>query len=83
MIGFALDLAQGLRRPKWIDWVFRMHIATGRLMDAPTIEKLHEVVRSQEYHRRRYVRSYLQAVQERAAEYGQQALAAAPLAGRK
>ena len=39
-------------------------------MDAPTIEKLHELVRSQEYHRRRYVRPYLQGVQERAAEYG-------------
>jgi hypothetical protein len=69
-IGNALELARGLRDPKWIDWVFRMHIATGRLMDAPTIEKLHELVRSQEYNRRRYVRPYLQGVQERAAEYG-------------
>jgi hypothetical protein len=69
-IGNALELAQGLRDPKWIDWVFRMHLATARLMDAPTIEKLHELVRSQEYHRRRYIRPYLQGVQERAAEYG-------------
>jgi hypothetical protein len=69
-IGNALELAQGLRDPKWIDWVFRMHIATDRLMDAPTIEKLHELVRSQEYRRRRYVRPYLQGVQERVAKYG-------------
>jgi len=69
-IGNALELAEGLRGPTWIDWVFRMHIATGRLMDAPTIEKLHEVVRSQEYRRRRYIRPYLQGVHERAAEYG-------------
>ena len=69
-IGNALELAQGLRNPKWIDWAFRMHMATDRLMDAPTIEKLHELVRSQEYHRRRYIRPYLQGVQARAAEYG-------------
>jgi len=69
-IANALELARGLRDPKWIDWVFRMHMATGRLMDAPTIEMLHELVRSQEYKRRRYVRPYLQGVQERAAEYG-------------
>jgi hypothetical protein len=69
-IGNALELAQGLRDPKWIDWVFRMHIATDRLMDAETIDKLHGLVRSQEYHRRSYIRPYLQGVQERAAEYG-------------
>jgi hypothetical protein len=69
-IGYALDLAHGLREPRWIDWVFRMHIATDRLMDAQTIEKLHELVRSQEYQRRRYIRPYLQRVQSRAAEYG-------------
>ena len=69
-IGNALDLAQGLRDPKWIDWVFRMHIATGRLMDAETIEKLHQAVRSQEYNRIRYIRPYLQGIQEQAATYG-------------
>ena len=69
-IGNALELAQGLRDPKWIDWVFRMHIATDRLMDAETIDKLHGLVRSQEYHRRSYIRPYLQGVQERAAKYG-------------
>lgn len=69
-IGNALELAQGLRDPKWIDWVFRMFIATNRLMDAEIIEKLHALVRGQEYHRRTFICSYLQRVQERAAEYG-------------
>lgn len=66
----ALELARGLREPKWVDWVFRMHLATGRLMDGQTIETLHTLVRSLEYNRRRYVRPYLQGVQERAADYG-------------
>ena len=69
-IGNALQLAQGLREPKWIDWVFRMHLATGRLMSAETIEALHEAVRGQEYHRRKYVRAYLQAIQNQAPSYG-------------
>jgi len=69
-IGYALDLAQGLREPKWIDWVFRMHLATGRLMDAQTIERLHTLVRSLEYNRRRHVRLYLQGIQNRTPEFG-------------
>jgi hypothetical protein len=69
-IGNALQLAQGLCEPKWIDWVFRMHLATSRLMSAETIEALHELVRSQEYRRRKYVRAYLQVVQSQAPAYG-------------
>jgi hypothetical protein len=69
-IGYALDLAQGLREPKWIDWVFRMHVATGRLMDAQTIERLHTLVRSLEYNRRRHVRLYLQGIQNRSPDFG-------------
>jgi hypothetical protein len=69
-IGYALDLAQGLREPKWIDWVFRMHLATGRLMDAQTIERLHTLVRNLEYNRRRHVRLYLQGIQNRTPQFG-------------
>lgn len=69
-IGNALELAQGLREPKWIDWVFRMHLATGRLMDGQTIETLHTLVRNLEYNRRRYVRPYLQGIQNRTPEFG-------------
>jgi hypothetical protein len=66
----ALQLAAGLRKPKWIDWVFRMHLANSRLMSAETIEALHDLVRSQEYHRRKYVRTYLQLIQNQAPAYG-------------
>jgi len=66
----ALQLAQGLRGPKWIDWVFRMHLATRRLMSAETIEVLHDIVRTQGYQRREYVRAYLQVIQSQAPTYG-------------
>jgi hypothetical protein len=61
--GYALQLAEGLHEKKWTDWVFRIHTATARLMTAETIEALHNVVRRQEYNRRKYVRAYLQTVQ--------------------
>lgn len=69
-IGNALDLAQGLREPKWIDWVFRMHLATSRLMSAEAIEALHDLVRNQDYNRRKYVRAYLQMIRQQAPAYG-------------
>ena len=69
-ISNALELAQGLREPKWIDWVFRTHLATGCLMSAKTIESLHKVVRAQEYQRPQYIRPYLEFVRNRASDYG-------------
>lgn len=69
-IGYALHLAEGLREPNWIDWVFRMHLATSRLMDAETIEALHGLVRNQDYRRRKYVRAYLLGIAARRDDYG-------------
>ncbi len=66
----ALELAKGLRKPQWIDWVFRVHIATGRLMSAQTIEALHDLVRIQEYKRREYAVRYVDAIQKQAHTYG-------------
>ena len=66
----ALKLAQGLRAERWVDWVFRIHTALARLMPAETIEKLHEVVRAIEYHKRKYVRAYLQVVQNQSDGWG-------------
>jgi hypothetical protein len=67
---YALQLAQGLKSTKWIDWVFRIHTATGRLMEADTIETLHNLVRHNNYSTPHFLRAYLQVVQNRAAGYG-------------
>ena len=67
---YALQLAQGLRATKWIDWVFRIHTATGRLMEAETIEALHNLVRNNNYSRPQFLRAYLKVVHNRAAGYG-------------
>lgn len=67
---YALQLAEGLRSTRWIDWVFRIHTATGRLMEAETIEMLHDLVRNNKYGRSQYLRAYLQVIQNRVEEYG-------------
>jgi len=67
---YALQLAQGLNDTKWIDWVFRIHTACGRLMEAETIEALHNLVRRHKYAKPAYLRAYLHVIHNRAAEYG-------------
>jgi hypothetical protein len=67
---YALQLAQGLQATKWIDWVFRVHTATGRLMEAETIEALHSLVRNNKYSRPEFLRAYLQVVNGRSGDYG-------------
>ena len=67
---YALQLAQGLSSTKWIDWVFRIHTATGRLMEAETIEALHSLVRNNNYSSPQFLRAYLRVVHNRSADYG-------------
>lgn len=67
---YALQLAQGLKHTKWIDWVFRIHTATGRLMEAETIEALHNLVRNNNYSRPQFLRAYLRVVHNRSSDYG-------------
>jgi hypothetical protein len=69
-VSYALQLAQGLKATKWIDWVFRIHTATGRLMDSETIEALHNLVRNNNYSAPQFLRAYLHVVHDRAGEYG-------------
>lgn len=59
----ALALAQGLHATKWIDWVFRIYTATGHLMQDEQIESLHALVRTHDYRRGGYVRTYVQVIQ--------------------
>ena len=67
---YALQLAKGLQDTKWIDWVFRMHAATGRLMSADTIEALHRLVRTTNYSKPQHLRHYLSTIQGQSSDYG-------------
>ncbi|MBC7171784.1 MAG: FHA domain-containing protein, partial [Polyangiaceae bacterium] len=58
-IGFALRLAEGRNARRWLQWVFILHIAGKRVMDAATIDRLHDVVRKVRYDDPRPLRDYL------------------------
>lgn len=65
---YALKLAEGTRRTSWLDWVFDVHEASGRLMTADEIERIHEVVRKLRYSGVGAVRRYVGSVRARADE---------------
>lgn len=67
---YALRLAEGTRRASWLEWIFDLHAATGRLMGADEIEKLHELVRKLRYSGVGGVRRYLEVIRHRAHELG-------------
>ncbi|MFW5876959.1 MAG: FHA domain-containing protein [Myxococcota bacterium] len=66
---FALRLAEGLSQPRWIDWTFRIHQATGNLMAAATIDRLYELVRKARYDDARPLRAYLDIVRGKAGSF--------------
>jgi hypothetical protein len=65
---YALRLAEGTKKPSWLDWVFEMHEVTGRLLGADDIERLHEVVRKLRYTNGSMVRRYLDKLRAKAGE---------------
>lgn len=67
---YALSLAEGLRRPRWIDWVFQMNAATGTVLTSEDVERLHQVVRLVGYTDPKPLRAYLAAIAPRRAQMG-------------
>ena len=63
---FALRLCDGLNRGKWLDFAFRLHTATNTLVDATTVDELHDIVRRVGYSNTRYLRRYLKSIASRA-----------------
>lgn len=59
---FALRLGEGLRKPRWIDYAFRLHEVARTMMAGPTVDRLHELVRKIDYKETRPLRSYLAAM---------------------
>jgi ribosomal protein L40E len=67
---YALRLADGTKKSAWIDWVFEVHDATGKLLGPDDIEKLHDIVRKLRYPGGPTMRRYLDKMREKAAELG-------------
>jgi hypothetical protein len=64
---FAMSLARGPRGTAWIDWVFRIHAATERVMSSETVDALHDMVRKLNYHNPRYLNAYLEVLRRQVA----------------
>jgi pSer/pThr/pTyr-binding forkhead associated (FHA) protein len=64
----ATRIACLTREPRWVNYVFELALLGNRLLSAPTIERLHEAVRSASGFDRKLVAKYMQAMHERASE---------------
>lgn len=56
---FALRLAEGPGGARWVGWIVAAHTAARRLPDAPTVDKLYELVRKTRYADARALQRYL------------------------
>ncbi|MCA9603519.1 MAG: FHA domain-containing protein [Myxococcales bacterium] len=56
---YAVALAGGLERGRWIDWIFQVHSAANILLPSSTVDTLHQLVRKIRYHDGRALREYL------------------------
>ena len=65
---YALKIAEGLGKPRWVDWVFQVHELSGRMMTSATVEALHGVVRKARYQDPKNLRTYLAAMRARATD---------------
>jgi hypothetical protein len=65
---YALRLAEGLGKARWVDWVFQIHDLTARMMTAPTVESLHGAIRKVRYQDAGKLRAYLATMRARAGD---------------
>lgn len=63
---YALRLAEGTRKAQWLDWIFEMHDASERLLDADAIGRLHDLVRRIRYPGGKALRAYVAHMRSRA-----------------
>lgn len=63
---YALRLAEGTGKAAWLDWVFAAHDATGELLDADAIGRLHDLTRRIRYPGGKAFKSYLANLRARA-----------------
>ena len=60
--GYALSLAEGLGKTRWIDWVFEMGATTRTVLTTADVERLHKLVRQTHYADAKPLRAYIAAL---------------------
>jgi pSer/pThr/pTyr-binding forkhead associated (FHA) protein len=61
-VAYALKIASGTAKGAWVDYVFEVYLATGKLFPAPLVDELHVVVRKVKSPNLRVVREYVEAM---------------------
>ena len=69
-ISYAMRLASGTGKSRWVDWVFKALEAAGELPDAETIAQLNDVVRQIRYPGSAALTAYLGSLRSRADSMG-------------
>jgi hypothetical protein len=67
---YALRLADGTGRARWVDWVFQAHAVRGRLMAATTVDELYRLVRKVKHPGGRLVTEYVAAMRAKSGDFG-------------
>lgn len=67
---YALRLADLTAKPRWVDWVFAIHLQTGKLMTADTIDALYGLVRKVKHPGSRVLTDYVTAMRGREEGFG-------------
>ena len=65
---YALKLARGTGKGRWLDWVFRVHNARAVMLTPVIIDELHELVRQLKYGQPKYLREYLTTLRAQIAD---------------
>lgn len=63
---YALRLAEGTKKAAWLDWVFQIHDASDKLLDADAIGRLHDLVRRIRYPGGKHFKGYMANLRGRA-----------------
>lgn len=59
---YALQLAEGLQKARWIDWVFDVNAAAQVVLTSADVERLHQLVRKASYSDPKALRRYIAAI---------------------
>jgi hypothetical protein len=69
-VGYGLKIGVLTRKGKWLDYLFRMHAAEQRLMDADLVNELYSATPKMNDATPGQLRNYLEALEDKAASFG-------------
>ena len=69
MVSYAVRIASLTRKPKWLDYLFRLHSSHGTLMDAELVNELYALSRKISGASRAHLRAYVGVLHEKSSGF--------------